>query len=68
MGGSNPLGATNIKKYKIMVILLVQLGLMGLNLYAAKVQQDNGKNPGFQYFVAGVCFMGAISAIVKLVV
>jgi hypothetical protein len=50
-----------------MVILLVQLGLMGLNLYGAKTQQENGRNPGFQYFVAGVCFMGAIHAIVKLV-
>lgn len=51
-----------------MVILLIQLGLMGLNLYAAKVEQENGRNPRFQYFVAGVCFMGAVSAIVKLVV
>ena len=51
-----------------MTILLVQLGLMGLNLYAAKTQQENGKNPGFQYFVAGICFMGAIHAFIKLVV
>lgn len=49
-----------------MTILLVQLGLMGLNLYGAKTQQENGKNPGFSYFVAGVCFMGAIHAIIKL--
>ena len=49
-----------------MTILLVQLGLMGLNLYAAKTQQDNGRNPGFSYFIAGVCFMGAIHAVVKL--
>lgn len=49
-----------------MVILLVQLGLMGLNLYVAKTQQENGKNPGFQYFVAGVCFMGAIHALINL--
>ena len=51
-----------------MTILLVQLGLMGLNLYGAKTQQDNGRNPGFSYFIAGVCFMGAIHAFIKLVV
>jgi hypothetical protein len=49
-----------------MVILLVQLGLMGLNLYLAKTQKENGKNPGFQYFAAGICCMGAIHAIVNL--
>lgn len=49
-----------------MVILLVQLGLMGLNLYGAKTQQDSGRNPGFSYFVAGICCMGAIHEIVKL--
>ena len=50
-----------------MVILLVQLGLMGLNLYGAKTQQEKGKNPGFSYFVAGICCMGAIHAFIKLV-
>lgn len=50
-----------------MAILLVQLGLMGLNLYGAKTQQENGRNPGFSYFVAGICCMGAIHAIIKLV-
>ena len=49
-----------------MTILLVQLGLMGLNLYGAKTQQDNGRNPGFSYFVAGICCMGAIHAFIKL--
>ena len=49
-----------------MVSLLVQLGLMGLNLYTAKTQQENGKNPGFQYFVAGFCCMGAIHALIHL--
>jgi hypothetical protein len=51
-----------------MVILLVQLGLMGLNLYVAKTQKENGKNPAFQYFVAGFCCMGALNALVKLLV
>ena len=50
-----------------MTILLLQLGLMGLNLYGAKTQQDNGRNPGFSYFVAGICCMGAIYAFIKLV-
>jgi hypothetical protein len=50
-----------------MVILLVQLGLMGLNLYGAKTQQENGRNPGFQYFAAGICCMGAIHEIIKLI-
>jgi hypothetical protein len=50
-----------------MTILLVQLGLMGLNLYGAKTQQKNGRNPGFSYFVAGICCMGAIHEIFKLI-
>jgi hypothetical protein len=50
-----------------MIIMLVQLGLMGLNLYGAKTQQKNGRNPGFSYFVAGICCMGAIHAVIKLV-
>ena len=50
-----------------MVILLVQLGLMGLNLYGAKKQQDNGRNPGFSYFVAGICCMGGITQLIKLI-
>jgi hypothetical protein len=51
-----------------MAILLVQLGLLGINLYGAKKQQENGRNPGFSYFVAGICFMGAIHAIIKLAI
>jgi hypothetical protein len=50
-----------------MVILLVQLGLMGLNLYGAKKQQENGRNPGFSYFVAGICCMGGITQLIKLI-
>jgi hypothetical protein len=50
-----------------MTILLLQLVFMGLNLYGAKTQQDNGRNPGFSYFVAGICCMGAIYAFIKLV-
>ena len=50
-----------------MVILFIQLGLMGLNLYGGKERQENGQNPAFSYFIAGVCFMGAIHAFIKLV-
>ena len=51
-----------------MVIMFVQFGLMGLNLYAAKTQEKNGRNPGFNYFVAGICFMGGIHELIKLFV
>ena len=49
-----------------MTILLIQLGLMGLNLYGAKTQKDNGRNPAFSYFVAGMCFGFGISQLIKL--
>lgn len=49
-----------------MIIVLLQFGLMGLNLYGAKTQQDNGRNPGFSYFVAGLCCMGGICGLIKL--
>ena len=49
-----------------MVILLVQLGLMGLNLYGGKKQQENGRNPALSYFVAGICCMGGIFQLIKL--
>ena len=51
-----------------MTILLVQLGLMGLNLYGAKSMERQGRNSGFQYFVAGLCCMGAIHELIKLLV
>jgi hypothetical protein len=50
-----------------MVILFIQLGLMGLNLYVAKTKQENGGNPGFSYFVAGICCMGGIVQLIKLI-
>jgi hypothetical protein len=49
-----------------MIIVLVQFGLMGLNLYGAKTKQENGENTGFSYFVAGLCCMGGIVGLVKL--
>jgi len=56
-----------LKNIKIMVIMLVQFGLMGLNLYGAKKQQDNGRNPAFSYFVAGICCMGGLYGLIKLI-
>jgi hypothetical protein len=49
-----------------MVIMLVQFGLMGLNLYGAKTQQEKGRNPGFSYFVAGICCTLGIIQLIKL--
>ena len=46
--------------------MLIQFGLMGLNLYGAKDQQENGRNPAFRYFVAGVCCMGGLTQLIKL--
>ena len=40
----------------MVTIVLLQFGLMGLNLYGAKNHKDNGRNPSFSYFVAGMCF------------
>jgi hypothetical protein len=50
-----------------MVIMLIQFGLMGLNLYVGKIKQENGQNPAFTYFVAGICCMGGITQLIKLI-
>lgn len=49
-----------------MGIVLLQFGLMGLNLYGAKTQKDNGRNPAFSYFVAGMCFGFGLSQLIEL--
>jgi len=49
-----------------MEIVLLQFGLMGLNLYGAKTQKDNGRNPAFSYFVAGMCFGLGITRLLEL--
>jgi len=51
-----------------MTIVLLQFGLMGLNLYGAKTQKDNGRNPAFSYFVAGMCFGFGVSQLIKLAI
>jgi hypothetical protein len=50
-----------------MIIVLLQFGLMGLNLYGAKTQKENGRNPGFSYFCAGICCMGGLTQLIKLI-
>lgn len=49
-----------------MLLLILQFGLMGLNLYLAKLQTEKGRNPALQYFAAGICFLGGIHALINL--
>ena len=46
--------------------ILLQFGLMGLNLFTAKHQKENGRNPAFNYFVAGMCFGFGLSQLIEL--
>ena len=46
--------------------ILLQFGLTALNLYFAKNQKDNGRNPAFSYFVAGMCFGFGFSQLIEL--
>ena len=47
--------------------VLLQFGLMGLNLYFAKSMENQNRNPWFQYFVAGMCCAFGISQLIKLI-
>jgi hypothetical protein len=49
-----------------MTIVLVQFGLMGLNLFSAKTQKENGRNPAFSYFVSGMCFSFGLTKLIEL--
>jgi len=49
-----------------MEIVLLQFGLMGINLIGAKHQKNIGKNPAFSYFVAGMCFGLGITRLLEL--
>jgi hypothetical protein len=49
-----------------MGIVLLQFGLMGLNLIGAKSMENQDKNPWFQYFVAGICCAFGITQLIKL--
>ena len=46
--------------------IVLQFVLVGINLYLAKNQKDNGRNPSFSYFVAGMCFGVGVSQLIKL--
>lgn len=49
-----------------MINLVVQLGLMSLNIYVAHQAEKKGRSGTFNYFVAGFCLAGALLAIAKL--
>ena len=49
-----------------MGIILLQFALVALNLYGAKTQKDEGMNPAFSYFVAGMCFGSGITRLLEL--
>jgi hypothetical protein len=51
-----------------MEIILLQFALCGLNLYGAKVQKDGGRNPSFNYFVAGMTFGFGVSKLIELLI
>jgi hypothetical protein len=49
-----------------MEIVLLQFVLCGLNLFGAKTVKDNGGNPVFNYFVAGMTFGFGISKLIEI--
>lgn len=51
-----------------MGIVLLQFGLMGLNLIGAKSMENQDRNPGFSYFVAGICGGLGIAQLISLYV
>ncbi len=48
--------------------MLLQFALSALNLYGAKSQKDNGRNPAFSYFVAGMCFGFGVLKLIELLI
>ena len=49
-----------------MTSVILQFGLMVLNLIGAKSMENQDRNPWFQYFVAGVCCAFGITQVIKL--
>ena len=49
-----------------MGIIFMQFALCGLNLFGAKVQKDGGRNPAFNYFVAGMTFGFGVARLIEL--
>jgi hypothetical protein len=49
-----------------MEIVLLQFGLMALNLIGAKSMENQDRNPWFSYFVAGMCGGLGISQLISI--
>ena len=49
-----------------MEIVILEFGLMAINLYGASVIKLKGGNPAVNYFVAGFCCSFGISELIKL--
>jgi hypothetical protein len=49
-----------------MEIVALQFALCGLNLLGAKSVKENGGNPMFNYFVAGMTFGFGISKLIEI--
>ena len=51
-----------------MEIVLVQFALCGLNLFGAQQQKNSGRNPAFNYFVAGMTFGFGVAQLIDKVI
>jgi hypothetical protein len=51
-----------------MEVVFLQFTLMTVNLFAAKIQKDNNRNPAFNYFVAGMCFGFGLTKLINMYV
>ena len=49
-----------------MEIVVVQFMLMALNLFGAQRLKMMGKNPAFNYFVAGMAFGFGVSKLIEI--
>ena len=49
-----------------MEIVLVQFMLMALNLFGAQRAKIMGKNPAFNYFIAGMTFGFGVSKLIEI--
>lgn len=50
-----------------MEIVVAEFAIMAINLFAAKIQKDNGSNPAINYFVAGMTFGFGLSKLITLI-
>jgi hypothetical protein len=49
-----------------MEIVLLQFALCGLNLVGAQSQKNIGRNPAFNYFVAGMTFGFGVVKLIEI--